>query len=243
MGVARHRGHPAREDHVQGPFDGLRARRRDQEVDAVLRARHGHATSARPTSAAAGAALRRRRRRHADRGRRRSPARSSRAQPARSRRSSARAKTAEVCLVYLAPDKGDLDRGQLPARPRTSTRSPGPASSRSPSRPKDSRASRTRATTATDSAAAEPAGVGMADPAPDNGACPPCPTVADASGPIARRDPGGARADGGHHQRGVPAAVRRAGRRALRLRDDHQPRRWSSGDATTLAMLVFDELE
>ena len=45
-------------------------------------------------------------------------------------------------------------------------------------------------------------------------------------------DPGGrcastppcARADGRHHQRGVPPAVRRAGRRALRLRDDHLPR-------------------
>ena len=43
-------------------------------------------------------------------------------------------------------------------------------------------------------------------------------------GAAARRDPGGPRADGGHHQRGVPAALRRAGRRPLRVRDDHQPR-------------------
>ena len=44
----------------------------------------------------------------------------------------------------------------------------------------------------------------------------------------ARRDPCRPRADGGHHQRGLPPALRRAGRRPLRLRDDHLAAAWSS---------------
>ena len=44
------------------------------------------------------------------------------------------------------------------------------------------------------------------------------------AGVAARRDAGRAGADGGHHQRRLPPALRRAGCRSLRLRDDHQPR-------------------
>ena len=75
-----------------------------------------------------GAALRRRRRQHAWSSR--SPfAGDLQAVPERraARRSSDRATRSKACLVFLVADQGDLDGGQLPARPRSSTRSSGPA--------------------------------------------------------------------------------------------------------------------
>ena len=115
---------------------------------------------------------------------------------------------AELCLVYLAPDGARIGTWSS-SRPRTTTRSPGPATSAAGARRRPASARRRL--------------IWAGPTRLDNGAMTAVPDLPH-PGLAARRHPGRARADGRHHQRRLPPALRRAGRRALRLRDDHQPR-------------------
>ena len=111
-------------------------------------------------------------------------------------------KKASVCLVYFAPEHGTLVAISFrPTQDFDAITWTGPVRSREGQKAKQHR--------------------GVWPPGPTRRtieACPADPRPAD------RAHAGRARADGGHHQRGLPPAVRRAGRRPLRLRDDHQPR-------------------
>ena len=89
-------------------FDGWDLDAEAEEVEPVLRARHRHQPRRDRPRRPPAAALRRRRHQHPDRvDRVREHVQAVRAR-ARSRRSSRPGKKVKVCLVYLAPNKGDL---------------------------------------------------------------------------------------------------------------------------------------
>ena len=141
--------------------------------------------------------------------------------------------TVKACLVYLAPDKGDLTavsfRPDQEFNPIIWTgeldeagAGRGEAAGRRQVRRRRSNGDKKRRRRRQRAALRDRRIVARAGPAGTMGHDRPA-HLADPRG-AARRHPRGAGADGRHHQRGLPPAVCRAGRRALRLRDDHLPR-------------------
>ena len=128
--------------------------------------------------------------------------------PAAAREASAPARRRRSAWSTSCREHGTLDRGQLPPdrglQPDHLGRQGRPQPKQSRSKHEAAAEGRAQRPARRDRGSGAPTGRTMADARPADLADP---RVAD------RRDPGGAGADGGHHQRGVPAAVRRAGRR------------------------------
>ena len=115
-----------------------------------------------------------------------------------------RASRRATCLVYLVARPGHAGRGELPAAAGRSSRSPGRARSRR-------RAAKKKTTKKKQEEGTALTAPSRCPPAAPRDRCEVATPVVLA--PMA-----------GHHQRGLPPAVPRAGRGPLRLRDDHQPR-------------------
>ena len=222
---ARHDGRPGwRRPRSRSPSRAGSSTTATRTLDAVLRARDGHERRQdRPRRAGRCPLYLARRAQHAARGVDVREQLQAVPEPAVPGRSSSRGDKAKVCLVYLAPEHGDLtavsfrptqdfDADHLDRRGRPS---------READRSRSTRSRQERRLTGRP-AATRRVWPRRRAPGPTDDARRHAPALT--LGSLRVDDAGGAGADGGHHQRGLPPAVRRAGRRALRLRDDHLPR-------------------